>query len=47
MNGDIVGLHLAYGGQLVAHALANDSFMFPQASQENLEKGMRKSSIIS
>ena len=39
-NGDILGLHLLSGGQLVAHALANDSFMFLQASRENLEKGM-------
>ena len=37
-NGDIVGLHLPSGGQLVAQA--NDSFMFLQASRENLEKGM-------
>ena len=39
-NGDIVGLHLSSRGQLVAHALADDSFMFLQASRENLEKGM-------
>ena len=39
-NGDIVGLHLPSGGQLVAQALADDSFMFLQASRENLEKGM-------
>ena len=39
-NGDIVGLHLPYGGQLEAQALADDSFMFLQASRENLEKGM-------
>ena len=26
-NGDIVGLHLPSGGQLVAQALADDSFM--------------------
>ena len=38
-NGDIVGLHLPSGGQLVAQALADDSFMFLQASRENLEKG--------
>ena len=39
-NGDIVGLHLPSRGQLVAQALADDSFMFLQASRENLEKGM-------
>ena len=39
-NVDIVGLHLPYGGQLLAQALADDSFMFLQASCENLEKGM-------
>ena len=39
-NGDIVGLQLSCGGQLVAQALADDSFMFLQASRENLEKGM-------
>ena len=39
-NGDIVGLHLPSGGQLVAQTLADDSFMFLQASRENLEKGM-------
>ena len=39
-NGDIVGLHLLSGGQLVAQALVDDSFMFLQASRENLEKGM-------
>ena len=27
-NGDIVGLHLPPGGQLVAQALVDDSFMF-------------------
>ena len=32
-NGDIVGLHLPWGGQLVAQALADDSFMFLQASR--------------
>ena len=31
-NGDIVGLHLPYGGQLVAQALPDDCFMFLQAS---------------
>ena len=36
-NGDIVGLHLPSGGQLVAQALADDSFMFLQTSRENLE----------
>ena len=39
-NGGIVGLHLPSGGQLVAQALADDSFMFLQGSRENLEKGM-------
>ena len=39
-NGDIVSLHLPSRGQLVAQALADDSFMFLQASCENLEKGM-------
>ena len=33
----IVGLHLPSGGQLVAQALADESFMFLQASKENLE----------
>ena len=40
MNSDSVGLHLPYGGQLIAQALAYSSFMFLQASRENLEKGM-------
>ena len=40
INGDIVCLHLPSRGQLVAQVLADDSFMFLQASQENLEKGM-------
>ena len=31
-NADIVGLHLPSGGELVAQALANDSYMFLQAS---------------
>ena len=44
-NGDIMGLHLPCGGQLVAQALADDSFMFLQASRENLEKGMQIGSI--
>ena len=35
-----MGLHLPSGGKLVAQALADDSFMFLQASRENLEKGM-------
>ena len=35
-----MGLHLPCGGQLVAQALADDLFMFLQASRENLEKGM-------
>ena len=39
-NGDIVGLRLPCGRQLVAQALADDSFMYLQASRENLEKGM-------
>ena len=39
-NDDIVGLHLSFGGQLVAQALADDSFMFLRVSRENLEKGM-------
>mgnify|MGYP006889225294 CR=1 FL=1 len=39
-NGDIVGLHLPSRRQLVAHALADDSLMFLQASRENLEKRM-------
>ena len=39
-DGNIVGLHLPSGGQLVAHALADDSFMFLQASKSNLEKSM-------
>ena len=40
-NGDIVGLRLPSGGQLVAQALADDSFMFLQASKENLKKSMQ------
>ena len=40
-SGDIVGLHLPSGGQLVAQALADDSFMFLQASKENLERSMQ------
>ena len=36
-NVDGVGLHLPSGGQLVAQALADESFMFLQASKENLE----------
>ena len=40
-NSDIVGLHLPSGGQLVAQALADDSFMFLQASKENLERSMQ------
>ena len=40
INGDIVCLHLPSRGRLVAQVLADDSFMFLQASQENLEKGM-------
>ena len=40
-RGDIVGLHLPSGGQLVAQALADDSFMFLQASKENLERSMQ------
>ena len=39
-RGDIVGLHLLSGGQLEAQALADDSFMFLQASKENLERSM-------
>ena len=39
-NVDIVGLHLPSGRQLVAQAFSDDSFMFLQASRENLEKGM-------
>ena len=39
-DGNIVGLHLPSGGQLVAQALADDSFMFLQASKSNLEKSM-------
>ena len=39
-NGQIVGAHLPYGGQLVAKALANDYFMFLRASCQNLENGM-------
>ena len=39
-NGDIMGQNLPSGGQLVAQALANDSFMFLHASREKLEKGM-------
>ena len=33
---DIVDLHLPSGGQLVAKALTDDSFIFLQASKENL-----------
>ena len=40
-RGDIVGLHLPSGGQLVAQALADDSFMFLQASKENHERSMQ------
>ena len=40
MNSDSVGLHLPYGGQLIAQALAYSSFMFLQAPRENLEKGI-------
>ena len=39
-NGNIVGLHHPSRGQLVAQDLANDPFMFLQASCENLEKWM-------
>ena len=40
-RGDIVGLHLPSGGQLVEKALADDSFMFLQASKENIEGSMQ------
>ena len=39
-SGHIVGLHLPSSGQLVAQALADDSFMFLQASKEYLERSM-------
>ena len=37
-NSDIMVLHLPSGGQLVAQALVDDSFVFLQASKENLER---------
>ena len=36
-----MGLHLPSGGQLVAQALVDDSFMFLQASKENIEGSMQ------
>ena len=40
-SGDIVGLHLPSGAQLVAQALTYDSFMFLKASKEIPEKSMQ------
>ena len=40
-NCDIVGLHLSCGGQLVAQALADDSFMFLQASREKSHHALK------
>ena len=40
-SGDIVGLHLPYGGQLVAQASTDDSFMFFQASKENHKRSIQ------
>ena len=40
-SGYIVGLHLPFARELVAKALADDSFMFLQASKENHEKSMQ------
>ena len=37
-----VGLHLSSEGELIAGALVDDSFMFLQASSDNLEKGKGK-----
>ena len=40
-SGDIVGLQLPYARQLVAQALVDDTFMFLQASKENIERSMQ------
>ena len=36
-----MGFHLPYGGQLVTQALVDASFMFLQASKENIERSMQ------
>ena len=41
INGDIVGLHSPSCGQLVAHVLADDSFMFKKP-QKKISKGVCK-----
>ena len=40
MNGDIMGLHIPFGGQRVAKALVDDYFMFPQFMREYWVHGM-------
>ena len=41
INGDIVGLHSPSCGQLVAHVLDDDSFMFKKP-QKKISKGVCK-----
>lgn len=38
--GEVVGLHLPHGKQLVAQALADDTFMFLRAEKANIDRAM-------
>ncbi|MCO5600621.1 hypothetical protein L7F22_054736 [Adiantum nelumboides] len=45
-NGEVVGLTLPSGQQLVSQALADDSFMFLKASKVNIDRAMAAGSLF-
>ena len=45
-NGEIVGLHLPFGNQLIAQALADYSFIFLQTLHEKFQKGTDLPSLL-